>query len=53
MQELELKIKVNGNGSLDPKLIREFEDEFNVKLPEQYREFMIKYDGGACRPQYI
>lgn len=46
----ELKIKVSGNGSLDPKLLSEFEDEFNVKLPEQYREFMIKYNGGYVDP---
>lgn len=46
----ELKIKVSGNGSLDPKLLSEFEEEFNVKLPEQYREFMIKYNGGRVDP---
>ncbi len=31
--------------NIDKKII-DFEKELNIKLPEQYRKFMIKYNGG-------
>ena len=33
-----------GNGS--EKLVKKFEEKFNVKFESEYREFLIKYNGG-------
>jgi len=38
------------NNSLDEKSLDDFEKEFEIKLPEEYRHFLIKYNGGYPAP---
>lgn len=38
------------NNSLDDKTLNNFEKEFQIRLPDEYRQFIIKYNGGYPEP---
>jgi hypothetical protein len=37
---------INGNPKVSLQKIKQFEYEYNVMLPEQYVDFLLKYNGG-------
>ena len=38
---------------LSDKEIKEFEREFNISLPSEYRNHLLEFNGGKCRPNYF
>jgi len=52
LEEIELEIQGN-NEVLTKSRLQEFERIIGVQLPQKYREFLLKYNGGYPRPYYF
>ena len=44
VEVIKMLISKYGNGSVE--LVEEFENKYGIKLDEEYRDFLIKYNGG-------
>jgi hypothetical protein len=43
----------NEFGELLPEQLLEFEQRHNIKLPEEYRSFLLQFNGGRPKPEII
>lgn len=55
IERIRRKIAANGkdlNGCLDPEQVEAFEERHGIRLPEEYREFLLKVGNGGEGPPY-
>lgn len=45
-------MNINAFGNVSDKMISEFEHHIGFTLPEDYREFLLKYNGGTSQKRY-
>ena len=45
--------QANLYGHLSPEKLIEFETEFDINLPPEYRDFLLKYNGGNPSPSFF
>lgn len=54
MELEEIKLEIQGNNEiLTESRLQDFERIIGDQLPQQYREFLLKYNGGYPRPYYF
>lgn len=46
-------IKPNPYGSINLKKLEAFEKQLKIRLPEEYREFLVKYNGGKLEKNML
>ncbi len=52
MKSIEIN-DANEFGALTPEKLKEFEQTYGVKLPVDYRSFLLKYNGGSPEPEIV